>query len=612
MNDFLQVLIRRYRADLDASQTMAESSSGPDDARAALQQSMSSLLVAESAQKKITLCEHYPDHPRQIVIIGPTQVGKSSVVNLLLEQELAEASAKAGFTVHCQGYAVDVASDDIAADSWHKTYFNGFESREQSMLDRQLLNEYSITVLEPPGDAEGSSKILTYSNAVFWDTPDFDSVGSFGYRESVIQALALADLVVFVVSKEKYADKTVWDMLTMLSALSKPVFLLMNKTPPDVREQLADSVEKKYRRLNNAGKLDLFFIDEYPQGLVQAHKTAELVELQSAIAEKVSRATNAELSKQANHFVKAHWQQWTAPVTEDHRVQAQWKTMVDDTTRELGTRYKSEYLEHSRYKETFQLALAELLALLEVPGMAEPLTRLRSVVTWPMRKLIATATQAHSENEAVRDDRSEERRLLEELGEHGLSQLAKALAEMESDGSHWIEVREKLTANKSSLLRGYSNGLDNYQALLQVEIERAAQSLYKKLQEQPATLNSLRAARVTGDAAAVVLAVKSGGLGAADLVIAPAMLSLTSMLTEGALGQYMQNVQNDLRIYQEKEIASLMARKLRVKLYPLIQSNDRATIISSQQLLRVANQLGIDIPVDGADSSVEEASITHV
>jgi len=48
----------------------------------------------------------------------------------------------------------------------------------------------------------------------------------------------------------------------------------------------------------------------------------------------------------------------------------------------------------------------------------------------------------------------------------------------------------------------------------------------------------------------VVLAVKSGGLGAVDLVVAPAMLSLTTLLTEGALGQYMHRVQKKLTAFQ--------------------------------------------------------------
>jgi len=135
---------------------------------------------------------------------------------------------------------------------------------------------------------------------------------------------------------------------------------------------------------------------------------------------------------------------------------------------------------------------------------------------------------------------------------------------------------------RDDLKKGWKNESDNHQLLLKVETERAARALYKKLEEQPATLNSLRAARVTADAAAVVLAVKSGGLGAADLVIAPAVLSLTTMLTESALGQYMKKVQQDLKRYQKKSVSSMVNRKLKIKLHSLASGSPAA--VSSEKL----------------------------
>ena len=127
--------------------------------------------------------------------------------------------------------------------------------------------------------------------------------------------------------------------------------------------------------------------------------------------------------------------------------------------------------------------------------------------------------------------------------------------------------------------------------MLQVEIDSAAQSLYQKLKEQPATLNSLRATRVTADAAAVVLAVKSGGLGAVDLVLAPAMLSLTTLLTEGALGKYMDRIQRQLTAYQEKEVQSVIDRKIAKPLLKFGNSQNNQTLISEEELQRMTEKL---------------------
>ena len=51
-------------------------------------------------------------------------------------------------------------------------------------------------------------------HGVLWDTPDFDSIDSATYREGVIRTIALADIIILVVSKEKYADQSVWDIMS--------------------------------------------------------------------------------------------------------------------------------------------------------------------------------------------------------------------------------------------------------------------------------------------------------------------------------------------------------------------------------------------------------------
>ena len=212
-----------------------------------------------------------------------------------------------------------------------------------------------------------------------------------------------------------------------------------------------------------------------------------------------------------------------------------------------------------------------------------------------MRKIKQTVESQQELNAGAQDDRSEERRLLEGLGEHALTQLTRKCIERESDGSYWETLASSLATKQPELIAGYHRGLDSYQIMLQGEVERAAQSLYKKLQEQPATLYKLRAARVTADAAAIVLAVKSGGLGAVDLVLAPAMLSLTTMLTEGALGKYMDGVQNDLRNYQQLKMSELFNKKIRQRLKSIGSDSDRADklYISEKQLTELAESLGV-------------------
>ena len=70
------------------------------------------------------------------------------------------------------------------------------------------------------------------SPAVFWDTPDFDSLAAAEYRRGVLETAALADLYLLVLSKEKYSDLSVWNMLKLLSPLGRPLIICLNKSTP--------------------------------------------------------------------------------------------------------------------------------------------------------------------------------------------------------------------------------------------------------------------------------------------------------------------------------------------------------------------------------------------
>jgi hypothetical protein len=81
-------------------------------------------------------------------------------------------------------------------------------------------------------------------------------------------------------------------------------------------------------------------------------------------------------------------------------------------------------------------------------------------------------------------------------------------------------------------------------------VAAAAARLYQKLQEQPLLLNSMRATRAAADTAALLLALQAGGLGVHDLVLAPVMLSATSLLAESAIGKHMARVEAELKASQ--------------------------------------------------------------
>ena len=577
MQEFIDQLIERKKAEL------ADGAANTNDFDQSM--SLTTLSIARASLDKLSLSRTRPEHPLQLAIIGPTQVGKSTLVNLLLQQPLAESHATAGFTVHCQGFHVTTETHDLysAQPHWASDFFNNVQITDQKSLDRSVSDEYSL--------AQVSITNSIFNDTVVWDTPDFDSIESLDYRAPLLQLITLADLVVFIVSKEKYADRTVWTMLEMLAARDTPVLMVINKTQPDVRDELKASFDQKYRALNVTDKPpEVTFIGEYFDSLHDAADSDELMQLRHIVREQMVHRSVEDLRTSALRFINHHWSGWTSGVVAEHRSRRQYAAMVELIADETMNRYRSEYIDADRHKEVFQLALSELLVLLEVPGMAKPLSKVRSVVTWPVRTLMSAAKESDS---APRDDRNEERRLLDELCKHSIASLAASLAALEigAEGHVWKRVRLQVQGEEDAINAAYTGELEIYQSRLQIEIESAAQSLFENLKKQPTMLHSLRAARVTADAAAVVLAVKSGGLGAVDLVIAPAMLSLTTLLAEGALGQYMQKVQQQLTDYQENHVQSLIQEQITLpllSLYPQLANTSGESI--SEQALHQATQ----------------------
>ena len=577
MREFVDQLIERKKAELSDG---TASVNDPDQSM-----SLTTLSIARASLDKLALSRQRPDHPLQVALIGPTQVGKSTLVNLLLQQPLAESHATAGFTVHCQGFHVVTEARDLNSNlpDWASDFFTNVRITDQKFLDRSVSDEYSLAQVSTPHSL--------FDDTVVWDTPDFDSIESLDYRAPLLQLITLADLVVFVVSKEKYADRTVWTMLEMLATRDTPVLVVINKTPPEVREELEASFIQKYSELKVAGNPpQVAFVGEYFDSLQNAVDSDELMQLRHVVREQMVHRSVEDLRASALRFINHHWSGWTGGVIAEHRSHREYAAMVDLIVDETMDRYRSEYIDADRHKEVFQLALSELLVLLEVPGMAKPLSKVRSVVTWPVRTLMSASKESVP---VPRDDRNEEQRLLEELCKHSIASLVASLAALEigDAGRVWKRVRQGVQSEEAAISATYTEALESYQSRLHIEIESAAQSLFENLQKQPAKLHSLRAARVTADAAAVVLAVKSGGLGAVDLVIAPAMLSLTTLLTEGALGQYMQKVQQQLTDYQENQVQSLIQEQLTVpllSLYPKIATVPGGNI--SEEELQQATQ----------------------
>ncbi len=567
MLEFIQLLKQRYQSVL--SQQRDESN------KSSYQQRIDDLILAEAFLRKGQMLKNSADYPLQIAVVGPTQAGKSSLVNALLNSSVASVSPLAGYTMHPQGFCNGVAMSACSGLQW---YFGRFQQMQQSQLPKDRLDCYSLT--------ENTTDSPFLPDSVLWDTPDFDSIDSANYREGVIRTVALADLVILVVSKEKYADQSVWDIMADIEALQQPTLICLNKLSEGSETLLINSLKDKWQQTRKDGFPEV--VPLYYQKQSGKPLWPDNQQLQR-LARQINRKTQPRLEQE---LLQKYWQSWLEPVLAEHSSLKDWHSLVDQVIQQGLDSYRRDYLDHPHHYETFQHALAELLNLLEIPGVAGILANTRRMLTWPIRKMMSIGKKRFHIA-----DSSQEITLLNQIAEHVLIQMADKLlnhAEQNRQSQWWKEFSRLLRTQRANILQDFGDAAQQYHLAFQEEVENTASQLFNKLQEQPTLLNSLRATRVTADAAVIALALHTGGIGVHDLIIAPAMLTVTSLLAESALGTYMSRVEKELKQRQLAAVKqALFTDSMKLKLLELSSQLSSVTYfnISPEQLQQAESQL---------------------
>lgn len=570
MLEFIQTLKQRYHAVLSRV-----------DVKHPLwheyQQRIEQLIYAEAFIRKGELLDQEAAFPLQIAVIGPTQAGKSSVVNTLLGHDLAGVSPLAGYTVHPQGFCNQYSIADCKGLQY---YFGRFQQLSAEQLSTQRYDCYSL--------AENKASSTLLPPCVLWDTPDFDSIDAADYREGVIRTIALADIIILVVSKEKYADQSVWDVMKTIEAFAQPTIICLNKLTPDSEAFIIPSLQEKWlqSRQDIFPELISLHFDKHKGSPVwPADKTQALIDCQQQVARN-------KHALQCHQLLSRFWDEWLEPVHAEINAAEQWRHMVDQCIAQALEEYQRDYLNHPHYYDTFQDALVELLNLLEIPGLSRVLGTTRRIVTWPVRQLINLGRKN------TLDGVSHEVTLLEQLATHVLIQLSeKILEKIETDTLNrewWQDAASVLRQQKNKLQGRFAQEAEKYHAQFQQDVEQTAKRLYRELEQHPMLLNTLRTTRATTDATALAAAIYGGGIGLHDLVLTPAMLSITSLLAESAVSSFMSKQEAELKRHQLQTVKQrLFEDQLQHALNVIPQQLpvEKRFNISAQQLKQAEDQL---------------------
>ncbi|MDJ0923837.1 MAG: 50S ribosome-binding GTPase, partial [Acidimicrobiia bacterium] len=171
-----------------------------------------------------------PKAPVVAAVIGPSGTGKSTVVNSLANDRISDVGPLRPTTRNPVLWA-------------HRDHGNRYWSEFVARVRERVGATVEVVI----GDDELTKQLTVI------DTPPSEFMTPAG-RKPAVDALALADLCVFVTSPSRYADISAWNFLREIRWRGVPMLFVLNRLPPD-RDQAVALLNDFAARLHNYGLL---------------------------------------------------------------------------------------------------------------------------------------------------------------------------------------------------------------------------------------------------------------------------------------------------------------------------------------------------------------------
>ncbi|HMB08268.1 MAG TPA: GTPase domain-containing protein [Isosphaeraceae bacterium] len=512
--------------------------------------------------------------PVHVALVGGTNTGKSTVVNLLLGRAGAAMGARARLSQHPAAYR-----PAALGDRWLDAFpgrFAGYRRYRDEAPPRQSDEELrrdgyrpALAVLDPDRAPIPALGPPATASAVCWDVPDFSTEEGQIYLGTILDVAALADLVIMVVSDESYADQRGHELLRMLADSGVTILVAANKLPesPKLREDLAETLGANGRFHAGIHHLPQVRGTDPQERLGNLLTTPEAAAFRAAIAREASRG--AELKRQALRgavgFIDRHMDEALRPLADEADRAARWADRVGRITAEhVLEPYRRDYLEGVRYGE-FNRTLVHVMGLLQVPWIGPVVDLAGKVVRAPVRLatgLVRRLARAREEAPKLPPEQ-------EVLGEAVATWLAALKAEAQAlAGAEphpaWAEIVRRFDDEtfRRDLLARFDDGFQSYRKDLEETVRHRASAIFRKLEEDPKRLNALRGANLAANLLAVALVIKSWGIDWSDAVVGPVVAGLWQNLLEWGLGRYLETQRAGLLHEQLEAMRGLVEVRL--------------------------------------------------
>ncbi len=477
--------------------------------------------------------EGFPPPPLHIAVVGGAGAGKSTVANLLCGASLAEANPQAGFTRHPVAYASAYGNLNWPAGLGFLGPLRRLSGQEPSNLDADV---YQVRRVQY--QPEQFSVLDRY---VVWDCPDMTTWASAGYVTRLLEVAALADVIVYVASDERYNDEVPTQFLRMLLQAGKNVTVCLVKmreadAPAFVGHFKADVLGRMPR-----APVDVLAIPHLSHAQLAdpvrhaAKYRIPLVNQINVLGEPINLARRRTVQN-AIHFLQGQHQRLLGVAQKDLAALEGWRNAVQEGQVEFDSRYRREYLTSANFRR-FDEALVRLLDMLELPGVGRFISGTLYVLRTPYRLLRGLVVKAMMRPDAAA---MPERPVLEAAFAGWIDLLRKEAARRDDTHPVWRHLNKGFTNGglAETARDQFEQSFRGFQLSLTDEVERTAKGLYEDLEKNPVALNTLRGTKFTLEVASMTGVVIAGGINWFDLILVPLAASITHQLVELLGKQY--------------------------------------------------------------------------